>query len=64
MGKYGKILIEKFNLEVKYPKLSVLIKTRLQLQKYYFTYLTILAIMTLAINLLTNLFVLFILYNQ
>ena len=57
-GKYGNYLIEKFNLEVKYPKLGKILKARLQFQKYYFIYLTILSIATLLFNLFINLNVL------
>lgn len=54
IGKYGNYLIARFNLEVKYPKLVRIFKFRLQLQKYYFTYLTILAILTLLSNIILN----------
>lgn len=53
-GKYGNYLIDRFNIAVKYPKLNRILQARLQFQKYYFTYLTILAIATLLLNIFLN----------
>ena len=54
IGKYGNYVIEKFNLMVKYPKLYSMLILRLKLQKYYFTYITIMAIATLILNIFLN----------
>jgi hypothetical protein len=35
---YGYILIEKYDLENRYPKLAKLIQLRQKFQKYYFNY--------------------------
>ena len=46
---YGNILIEKYDLENRYPKLAKLIHLRQKFQKYYFNYycgLTLLVIIT------------------
>jgi hypothetical protein len=46
---YGNILIEKYDLENKYPKLAKLIQLRRKFQKYYFNYycgLILLAVVT------------------
>ena len=44
LGKFGNVLIERYNLESRYPKLSNILKYRMQFHKYYFVYLTIIAL--------------------
>ena len=53
-GKYGNYLLDKFNIEFKYPKLSRVLKLRLKVQSYYFTYITVLGIITLLVNIILN----------
>ena len=45
-SKFGNYLINKYNLEVKYPKLQFIFNLRLKYQKYYFKYITIISIIT------------------
>lgn len=59
MGKYANYLVDKFNLVNKFPKLSKLFHYRLQVQKYYYLYLSILAVSALLFNLFINLSILF-----
>ena len=58
LGKYGNYLIEKFDLNNRYPKLGKIIYYRSSFQKYYFNYISILAICSLLMNLFINLFIL------
>nr|WVH38257.1 hypothetical protein [Trametes maxima] len=58
LSKYGNYLIEKFNLEAKYPKLSRFFKARLFFQNYYYKYITVLAILFLLNSLFINLYLL------
>lgn len=55
VAKYGNYLIDRFNLEVRFPKISRLIKMRSKLQKYYFVYITLIAIVFLLASLFINL---------
>lgn len=61
-GLYANYLIEKFELNTKYPKIAKLLKYRLQYQKYYFKYLTFLAVSILIFNIVFNIY-LFLLYQ-
>ena len=54
IGKYGNYIIDRFNLTERYPRFSNILNLRLRLQKYYFTYLTVLAIITLLLNIFLN----------
>nr|WVH38301.1 hypothetical protein [Trametes meyenii] len=58
LSKYGNYLIEKFNLEAKYPKLNKFFKARLFFQNYYYKYLTVLAILFLLNSIFINLYAL------
>jgi len=42
---YGNILIEKYDLENKYPKLATIIRLRQKFQKYYFNYYCLLILL-------------------
>ena len=53
-GGGGNYLLDKFNIEFKYPKLSRVLKLRLKVQSYYFTYITVLGILTLLVNIILN----------
>ena len=63
LGKYGNFLIEKFKLEQRYPRLEKYIQYRLKIQKYYFMYLNISAILIVIMIFITNLIFLLIHYN-
>uniref|UniRef100_UPI0030E483E4 hypothetical protein n=1 Tax=Daedaleopsis nitida TaxID=1140402 RepID=UPI0030E483E4 len=52
LGRYGNIIIDKYNLQSKYPRLEKYFRYRLSLQKYYFTYLTVSAILIVLITFL------------
>ena len=39
IGKYGNHIIDRFNLTERYPRFSNILKLRLKIQKYYFTYI-------------------------
>ena len=54
IGKYGNYIIDRFNLTERYPRFSNILNLRLKIQKYYFTYLTVLAIITLLLNIFLN----------
>lgn len=53
-SKFGNYFINKYNLEVKYPKLQFIFNLRLKYQKYYFKYITLISIITLILNLFIN----------
>lgn len=57
-NKYGNFLITKFNLVAKFPKLYKVFYYRTQVQKYYFMYISFLAITSLIFNLFINLSIL------
>lgn len=57
-NKYGNFLITKFNLVEKFPKLYKIFYYRTQVQKYYFMYISFLAITSLIFNLFINLSIL------
>ena len=58
IGKYGNYIIEKYNLGERFPKINKFLVLRIKLQKYYFTYITIMAIITLILNLFLNIYTL------
>ena len=62
IGKYGNHIIDRFNLTERYPRFSNILKLRLKIQKYYFTYITVLAIFTLLFNVFINMTTLLKLY--
>jgi hypothetical protein len=47
---YGNILIEKYDLENRYPRLAKLIQLRQKFQKYYFNYYCYLIISIIVIE--------------
>ena len=57
-NKYGNFLITKFKLVEKYPKIYRLYYYRSQVQKYYFMYISFLAITSLIFILFINLSIL------
>ena len=57
-NKYGNFLITKFKLVEKYPRIYRLFYYRSQVQKYYFMYISFLAITSLIFNLFINLSIL------
>ena len=63
LGKYRNFLIEKFKLEQRYHRLEKYIQYRLKIQKYYFMYLNISAILIVIMIFITNLIFLLIHYN-
>ena len=58
-GLYANFLIDKFNLSVRFPKLTKILQYRLKYQQYYFKYLSFLAIYGLFISLAFNIFILY-----
>ena len=56
IGLYGNFLIEKFNLNNRFPKLGKFIQYRMLYQKYYFRYLSLIAFFTLFFYIIYNLF--------
>jgi hypothetical protein len=59
VGHSGNWLIDKLDLNSRYPKLSKWLNYRIQLQKFYFSYLLIMSICTLIFNLFININILF-----
>lgn len=55
-SKFGNALIDKYNLEAKYPKLHFIFKLRSNYQYYYYRYLIILSSLTLLFNLFVNIY--------
>ena len=53
-NKFGNYLINKYNLEEKYPKLQFIFNLRLKYQNYYFKYITVISVLTLMFNLFVN----------
>lgn len=51
---YGNYIIEKFNLEKRYPKLSGIIRLRIKLQQYYIVLNTILILLSAILMLYVN----------
>ena len=58
-GLYANYLIDKFNLNIRFPRLAKLLYYRLQYQNYYFKYLLFLTIYLILLNLFFNLYILF-----
>ena len=58
IGKFGNYIINKYNIVEKYPKLYNFVVLRMKLQKAYFTYLSLTAVITLTFNLAINIFTL------
>ena len=56
---YGNYLINKFNLVEKYPKLYYFIQYRKKLERYYYIYSVIMALLIMSIQVLFRLAVLF-----
>lgn len=56
---YGNYLINKFNLLEKYPKLYYFIQYRKNLERYYYIYSVIMALLIMSIQVLFSLAVLF-----
>lgn len=63
LGRYGNIIIDKYDLQSKYPRLEKFFRYRLSLQKYYFTYLTVSAILIVLITFISNILFLLIEYG-
>lgn len=62
-GRYGNIIIDKYDLQSKYPRLEKFFRYRLSLQKYYFSYLAVSAILIVLITFVTNIFLLLVEYG-
>lgn len=58
IGKYSNYLIEKFKLNIRYPKLHKFLILRTKLQEYYFKYLIIMGYLVLIYNLSINIYAL------
>ena len=57
-SKYGNFLITKFQLEERFPKIYKILYYRTQVQKYYYIYISFLAISSLIFSLFINLSIL------
>lgn len=62
-GRYGNFIIDKYDLQSKYPRLEKFFRYRLSLQKYYFTYLAVSAFLIILITFITNIFLLLVEYG-
>uniref|UniRef100_UPI0030DF3EE5 hypothetical protein n=1 Tax=Daedaleopsis nitida TaxID=1140402 RepID=UPI0030DF3EE5 len=63
LGRYGNIIIDRYNLHQKFPKLEKFFLYRWSLQKYYFIYLTGSAILIVFMTFITNIIFLLIHYD-
>lgn len=59
MGKYGNFIIDRYDLQSKYPRLERFFRYRATYQRYYFIYSSTMGVILLLFNLYINLYIIF-----